>query len=89
MDWQPDDPAQPNGAQETGDAMLAVAIWGSVAFAAMLLAGGLALWKNRDYSSWMAWAFLVPPAVVVFLLLPRNTGPRPRQPSLDQLDRMA
>jgi hypothetical protein len=51
-----------------------------------MLAGLLALLKRRDVSAWMAWGFLVPPAVLLFMLAPRNTGPRPRQPSLDQLD---
>ena len=68
--------------------MLAVAIWGSLAIGAMLLAGILAAWKNHDYSSWMAWAFLVPPAVLLFLFMPRRQGARPRQPSLDDLDRL-
>lgn len=68
--------------------MLAIVIWGACAIGAMLLAGILAGVKNRDYSAWMAWAFLVPPAVLLFLMMPRRQGPRPRQPSLDQLDRL-
>ncbi len=67
--------------------METIAIWGATAIAAMLVAGILAGLKNRNYSSWMAWAFLVPPAVLLFLLLPRIQGPRPRNPSLDQLDK--
>lgn len=66
--------------------MQAIAIWGVTAIGAMLVAGILAGIKNRNYSSWMAWAFLVPPAILLFLILPRLQGPRPRNPSLDQLD---
>jgi hypothetical protein len=66
--------------------MLAVVVWSGLAIAAAMLAGLLALLKRRDVSAWMAWGFLVPPAVLLFMLAPRNTGPRPRQPSLDQLD---
>ncbi|MBX9773602.1 MAG: hypothetical protein K2Y71_04230 [Xanthobacteraceae bacterium] len=40
-----------------------VAIWGSTMLGAMLLAGLVSLWKNRDYSVWMAWSFLLPPAL--------------------------
>jgi membrane protease YdiL (CAAX protease family) len=65
-----------------------IVIWGLAALSASVLAGFLAGWKNRDYSFWMAWCFLVPPLVVWLLLMPRRTGPRPRRPSLDQLDRM-
>jgi hypothetical protein len=39
--------------------------------------------KNRDYSSWMAWCFVLPPLVLILLLLPRHQGVRPRQPRLD------
>ena len=48
----------------------------------------LAYIKNRDVSYWAAWGFIFPPAVVVLLLLAKNTGPRPRRPSLDEEDRM-
>ena len=68
------------------DATKVIAIWGVLAVAAMVIAGILAGIKNRNYSSWMAWAFLVPPAILLFALLPRLHGPRPRNPSLDQLD---
>lgn len=69
------------------DATQIIATWGVLAIAAMVVAGVLAGVKNRNYSSWMAWAFLVPPAIVLFALLPRLQGPRPRNPSLDQLDK--
>lgn len=64
-----------------------IAIWGATAILASALAGFLAGAKNRDYSFWMAWCFLVPPLVLWLLLLPRKAGPRPRPKSLDELDR--
>lgn len=64
-----------------------IVIWGAIAFAASVLAGFAAGWKNRDYSFWMAWCFVVPPLVVWLIMMPKNTGPRPRQPTLDMLDR--
>jgi hypothetical protein len=64
-----------------------IVIWGAVAVSASVLAVILAGYKNRDYSYWVAWSFLVPPAVVWLLFMPKNKGPRPRQPRLDDLDR--
>lgn len=64
-----------------------IVIWGATALAAALIGAMLALIKNRDYSFWLAWCFLVPPLVLLLLFLPRNAGPRPRQPTLDQIDR--
>ena len=67
--------------------MMFIVIWGLTALTAMLLAGLLAAMKNRDYSAWMGWAFIVPPIVLLYALWPTNPGPRPRRPSLDELDR--
>jgi hypothetical protein len=64
-----------------------IVIWGAIAVSASVLAVILAGYKNRDYSYWVAWSFLVPPAVVWLLFMPKNKGPRPRQPRLDDLDR--
>lgn len=63
-----------------------ITIWGIVALSAAAIAGVLAGIKNRDYSFWMGWSFVLPPLVIVLLFLPRLSGPRPRQPSLDELD---
>ena len=68
-------------------AMEWIVIWGACALGAALLAGLIANYKNRDYSAWMAWSFIVPPAVVLLMILPVNKGPRPRRPTLDELDR--
>ncbi|HXF52888.1 MAG TPA: hypothetical protein VNK52_02080 [Hyphomicrobiaceae bacterium] len=48
-----------------------IAIWGATAIAAAVAGGILANIKNRDYSFWIAMSFLLPPAVVVLILLPR------------------
>ncbi|RUO97701.1 MAG: hypothetical protein EKK30_13165 [Hyphomicrobium sp.] len=68
-------------------AMQWIVLWGATAIAASIVAAVLAGVKNRDYSYWMAWSFLVPPFVIWLLLLPRIKGPRPRQPTLDEIDR--
>ena len=67
--------------------MTVIAIWGVTAVACALIGGFLASYKNRDYSSWAAWCFLIPPLVLALLLTPKNTGPVRRQPTLDDLDR--
>lgn len=64
-----------------------VVVWGLTAIAAAVLAGILAGVKNRDYSFWIAWSFVLPPLVLFLLLLPRYQGVRPRRPSLDESDR--
>jgi len=64
-----------------------IVIWGLVALAAAVLGGVLAGVKNRDYSFWIAWCFVLPPIVLFLLLLPRYEGARPRKPSLDEQDR--
>lgn len=63
-----------------------IVAWGAAAVGASLFAGFLAGVKNRDYSSWMAWCFVLPPLVVVLLLMPAHVGPRPRPPRLDDDD---
>lgn len=65
-----------------------IVIWGVAAMAAAALAGFVAGWKNRDYSFWMAWCFVVPPLLIWLLVLPKRQGARPRQPTLDELDRL-
>lgn len=61
-----------------------IAIWGIVSIVSCLLAGLLAATKNRDHSSWMGWTFVLPPLVLVLLFLPRNPGPPPRRPTVDE-----
>lgn len=63
-----------------------VAVWGIVAITAAVLAGFIAPMKNRDFSAWAAWCFLLPPLLIALILTPKNTGPRRRPPTLDQLD---
>ncbi len=63
-----------------------IAIWGIVAVASAIAAGIVAGAKRRDYSFWAAWSFLVPPVLLILLLMPSNKGPRPRRPSIDELE---
>jgi hypothetical protein len=63
-------------------------IWGISALAGAAIAGVLASMKNRDYSTWMGWGFLFPPIVIFYAFLPRKGGTRPRQPTLDEVDRL-
>jgi membrane protein DedA with SNARE-associated domain len=66
------------------DLMGGIVVWGGVAVASGIVGGLLAGVKNRDYSSWIAWCFVLPPLIFVLLLLPRYQGLRPRQPRLDE-----
>lgn len=51
-----------------------------------ILGGIIAGLKNRDYSFWIAWTFLLPPSLIVLALLPTIKGPRPRRVTLDEED---
>jgi hypothetical protein len=51
-----------------------------------ILGGILAGLKNRDYSYWIAWTFLLPPSLIVLALLPKLKGPRPHRPTLADED---
>ena len=68
-------------------AMQWIVIWGLSSLAASLLAALISYPKNRDHSYWMAWCFVVPPLVILLLILPKKQGQRPRQPTLDEIDR--
>jgi hypothetical protein len=63
-----------------------IAIWGIVAIASAVIAGIVAGAKRRDHSFWAAWSFLFPPMLLVLVLMPGNKGPRPRKPSIDELE---
>lgn len=66
--------------------MEGILLWAAIAVVAGILGGILAGYKNRGYSTWIAWCFLIPPLVIVLLLLPVNKGERPSAPKLDDLD---
>lgn len=51
-----------------------------------ILGGVLAGVKNRDYSFWIAWSFLLPPSLIVLALLPVRKGPRPRRTTMQEED---
>ncbi len=69
------------------DFMQGIVIWGLIAITGAGIGGVLAGVKNRDYSFWIAWCFVLPPLVLFLVMLPRYQGQRPRQPSLDEHDR--
>lgn len=62
-----------------------VVTWGLIAITSMLIGGLLAGLKKRDYSFWMAWSFIFPPALVLLLVLP-GLAHRPRRRTLDEED---
>lgn len=64
-----------------------IALWGLVAVGAAIAGGIIAAARNRDHSWWAAWCFVFPPMLIVLLLIPRNTGARPKRPTLDEEDR--
>lgn len=64
-----------------------VVTWAAIAVVSGILAAFIATRKNRDYSSWAAWCFLFPPLLIALLLTPKNPGPPPRRPTLDELER--
>lgn len=64
-----------------------IVIWAAVATLAAIAGAIIAHIKNRNSSTWAAWGFLIPPVVLALLLLPRNRGARPVQPSFDDQDR--
>lgn len=63
-----------------------IAIYGLIMIVAAVVAGYVAMSKNRDYSFWMAWSFVVPPALLILVFLPRRGGQPPRRPTLDEED---
>lgn len=69
------------------DIVQGIVVWGLVALGSALIAGILAGVKNRDYSFWIGWCFLLPPLVLFLVLLPRHEGVRPRKPTLDEQER--
>ncbi len=53
-----------------------IAIWGFVAITSSIVGGILAGVRNRDHSSWAAWCFVFPPALLVLAFLPAYKGIR-------------
>ena len=66
------------------NAIKIIAFWGIGSMLASLLGGIVAYRKRRDHSAWAAWCFVFPPLLIVVLLLSRNPGVRPRQPTVDE-----
>jgi membrane protein DedA with SNARE-associated domain len=65
------------------DFLEGIVIWGVVAIVAGAAGGIIAGVKNRDYSAWIAWSFLLPPLVLILLIMPKHKGTRPRQRHID------
>lgn len=53
-----------------------IAIWGMLALASSIAGGILAGVRNRDHSSWAAWCFVFPPALLLLIMLPAYKGVR-------------
>jgi len=53
-----------------------------------IIAAVVAKRKNRDVSAWVAWTFIIPPALCILLCLGRKQGPRPRRRTMDEEDAM-
>jgi hypothetical protein len=66
----------------------AIVIWGFIAVLSSIAAGLLAAAKRRDHSAWAAWAFLFPPVLLAYLLVPTHKGEKKRRPTLDEEDAM-
>lgn len=61
-----------------------VAIYGSIALIAAVLAAIVAgLFKRRDPSYWATVTLLFPPMLIVLFMMAKNTGQRSRRESLD------
>jgi hypothetical protein len=63
-----------------------IAYWGATAIISAILAALLAGIKRRDHSFWLAWSFLFPPMLLILIVMPTNKGPRPRRPSIDEIE---
>jgi hypothetical protein len=60
-----------------------IAIYGSIAIFASIIAGIFAAFKRRNWSYWATWSLIFPPMLLVLFLMPKNSGPRPRRESLE------
>ena len=60
-----------------------IAIYGSAMLLCGIAAGIVAYVKRRDVSFWMTTTFLFPPALIMLLLMSRNSGVRPKREGLD------
>ena len=63
-----------------------IVIWGLISITSAISAGFLAAAKRRDHSAWAAWAFVFPPILLIYLLVPKNQGEKKRRRTLDEED---
>ena len=66
-----------------------IVVWGAVALASAIACAIIASRKNRNASTWAAWGFLFPPALLALLVVSRNRGLQHQHPTLDEEDREA
>jgi len=55
---------------------------------AAIIAAIVANRKKRDISAWVAWAFILPPSLLVLLCLGARQRPPSPRPTLDEEDAM-
>jgi hypothetical protein len=67
-------------------ALLVILVWSLVAAGSAITAGILAGKKNRSAAAWVAWCFLLPPALLVLAWLPANAQLQVRSSSRDEDD---
>jgi hypothetical protein len=53
-----------------------VAVYGTIAFIAAIVAAVIAGFKRRDYSYWATVTLLFPPMLAVLLIMPKSGGLR-------------
>jgi len=66
-----------------------IVVWAVIAVLAAIACGVIASRKNRNASTWAAWGFIFPPALIALLLLSRYRGLVYRHATLDDEDREA
>ena len=79
MDWD-------HSMEQGNEPLLFIVFVTTIMILCGILGGVLAGLKNRDYSYWIAWTFLLPPSLIVLALLPTIKGHRPRRMTLDEED---
>lgn len=63
-----------------------IVYWSLIMIVSGVIGAYMAASKNRDWSAWAAWCFLIPPMLVLLVLMPKRKGPPPRRPTLDEED---
>ena len=64
-----------------------IAIYGMVMFVTSIAGAIIASMKRRDWNYWMTMTFFFPPAIIILILKPKNTGALTKRRTLDDEDR--